>query len=191
MCIESCIAYTAHFSNLEHCMKCGESRYDPVALARSGGLTKVARRKFDTIPIGPVLQALWRSKEGARLMRHRQTRTAAEILQQRTENGKVRIDQYDDIYHGQAYLDAVLDGRIRDDDTVLLFSTDGAQLYAMKQSDCWIYIWVFCDMSGGIRYRKKFVIPGGTIGGPNKPKVMESFAHPGLYHLAALMKEGL
>ncbi|KAJ7131581.1 hypothetical protein C8R43DRAFT_832208, partial [Mycena crocata] len=68
MCIESCIAYTAHFSNLEHCMKCGESRYNPVALERSGGLTKVARRKFDTIPIGPVLQALWRSKEGARLM---------------------------------------------------------------------------------------------------------------------------
>ncbi|KAJ7083268.1 hypothetical protein C8R43DRAFT_834445, partial [Mycena crocata] len=57
MCIRSCITYTAHFNKLEACFKCGEPCYDPVKLESSGGQTKVARRQFDTIPIGPVLQA--------------------------------------------------------------------------------------------------------------------------------------
>ncbi|KAJ7202624.1 hypothetical protein GGX14DRAFT_306263, partial [Mycena pura] len=59
MCPNSCIAYTAHWEELEECPKCHTPRYDPI--------TKVAR-KFDTIPLGPVLQALWRSKESATRM---------------------------------------------------------------------------------------------------------------------------
>ncbi|KAJ6525541.1 hypothetical protein DFH09DRAFT_846468, partial [Mycena vulgaris] len=68
MCINSCITYTAHFDQLEACFKCSETRYDSVKLQSSRGETKVARRQFDTIPIGPVLQALWQSKEGATRM---------------------------------------------------------------------------------------------------------------------------
>ncbi|KAJ7820852.1 hypothetical protein B0H14DRAFT_3735244 [Mycena olivaceomarginata] len=40
------------------------------------------------------------------------------------------------------------------------------------------------------RYKKKYVIPGGIFPGPNKI-VVESFLFPGLYYVAALMKEGL
>lgn len=51
MCIDSCVAYTAHFTHLEKCPECGQPRCDPIILARSNGLTKVPRRKFDTIPL--------------------------------------------------------------------------------------------------------------------------------------------
>ncbi|KAJ6498404.1 hypothetical protein C8R47DRAFT_971695, partial [Mycena vitilis] len=151
MCPNSCVAYTAHWAELDKCPKCQTPRYDPIILKSSDGERKVPQRQFDTIPIGPVLQALWRSKEGAKRMRHRQKRTA-EIRSERTADGKIKIDTYDDVYHGKAYLDAVEQGLIRDDDSVLLLSIDGAQLYAMKQSDCWIYIWVFLDLDGNERY---------------------------------------
>jgi hypothetical protein len=51
---------------------------------------------------------------------------------------------------------------------VLLFFIDGAQLYAHKASDYWIYIWVILDLRPGLRYKKKFVVPGGIIPGPNR-----------------------
>lgn len=68
---------------------------------------------------------------------------------------------------------------------------DGAQLYAHKASDCWIYIWVIMDLSPDERYKKRHVIPGGFIPGPNKPKNIDSFLFPGLHHLSALQREGL
>ncbi len=74
---------------------------------------------------------------------------------------------------------------------MLMMSIDGAQLYRMKQSDCWIYIWVILDHAPDTRYKKKHIIPGAIIPGPNKPKDIDSFLFPGLYHLAALQKEGL
>lgn len=42
-----------------------------------------------------------------------------------------------------------------------------------------------------LRHTKNFVVPGGTIPGPNKPKLTESFLFPALYHISALQKEGL
>ena len=73
----------------------------------------------------------------------------------------------------------------------LMFSIDGAQLYTLKASDCWIYIWIVLDRVPGQRYKKKFVLPGGFIPGPNKPKNLDSFIYPGLDHVAAVMTEGL
>jgi hypothetical protein len=39
--------------------------------------------------------------------------------------------------------------------------------------------------------KKAYVLPGGFIPGPNKPKNMDSFLFPGLHHLCALQREGL
>ncbi|KAH7917471.1 hypothetical protein BV22DRAFT_989347, partial [Leucogyrophana mollusca] len=89
------------------------------------------------------------------------------------------------------YLNAVQQGDIKDTDTVLMLSMDGAQLYQNKQSDCWIYIWILLDLSPDLRYKKKYILPGGFIPGPNKPKNVDSFLFPGLHHLAALQREGL
>ena len=47
------------------------------------------------------------------------------------------------------------------------------------------------DFSPEEHYKKDFVIPRGFIPGPKKPNNLDSFLFPGLYHLAALQKEGL
>jgi hypothetical protein len=185
ICPNTCIAYTGPFSALTVCSKCDEPRYKiPPA-----GREQLPQRRFHTIPLGPQLQALWRSPETARKMRHRSQETKR-ILEELEKNGN-RIDEWEDIYHGTAYLDAVRAGNIKDKDMVLLMSIDGAQLYQSKQSDCWIYIWVILDLVPDVRYKKRHVFPGGFIPGPNKPKNVDSFIFPGLHHVAALMKEGL
>ncbi|TFK31092.1 hypothetical protein BDQ12DRAFT_701656 [Crucibulum laeve] len=77
-----------------------------------------------------------------------------QIFEQLERNGG-SIPMYNDIYH-------VANGQITDDDMVLMFSMDGAQLYCDKESDCWIYVWN-----------------------------TDSFLYTGFHHLAALQKEGL
>jgi hypothetical protein len=95
-------------------------------------------------------------------------------------------EEYNDVYSAHAFTQAVLDEDIKCDDTVLMLSIDGAQLYQHKQLDCWIYIWVLLDLAPDLRYKKKYVLPGGFIPGPNKPKNLDSFLFTGLHHLVAL-----
>jgi hypothetical protein len=98
---------------------------------------------------------------------------------------------FDDIFCGSDYLEAVEKGEISDDDMVVMFSIDGAQLYRNKQSDCWIYIWLILDLAPDQRYKIRNILPGGVIPGPGHPKNLDSFLFPGLAHLSALQKEGL
>ena len=184
MCPNSCVAYTGPFSELQHCPECGEARYDTAASGE-----KTPRQEFHTIPLGPQLQALWRTPASAHAMEHRKCRT--EVIFNELEENDGSIDIYDDVYHGSEYIAAVMRGDITPNDKVLMFSIDGAQLYASKASDCWIYIWVILDLPPDIRYQKRYVLPGGFISGPNKPKHPDSYVFPGLYHLAALQREGL
>ena len=65
MCVNSCIAYTGPFRDLDTCPLCSESRYNRFRLDASGGKDKIARQEFHTIPIGPQLQALYRNPESA------------------------------------------------------------------------------------------------------------------------------
>ena len=181
MCTNSCAAFTGPFAQLTECPICSEARYDMQ--------TELPRKRFHTIPIGPQLQALWRTVDGARSIRYRSRRTMEIIAQIQRDNGLP--PKYDDIYCGRDYLDAVNRGDITSNDMALLFSIDGAQLYQNKQSDCWIAIWVILDHAPHGRYKKKHVLPACFIPGPNKPKNVDSYIFPGLHHLAALQKEGL
>ncbi|KJA14969.1 hypothetical protein HYPSUDRAFT_149723, partial [Hypholoma sublateritium FD-334 SS-4] len=181
MCKNSCVAFTGPFSILDVCPRCGASKFCPE--------TNKVYQEFVTIPIGPVLQALWRSPASAKQLSYRQSRTREIIAGLHKNLGT--LSEYDDFLHGSDYLENVRSGNIKDDDMVLMFSMDGAQLYAHKASDCWIYIWVLFDLSPSERYKKHRVLPGGFIPGPNKPKNMDSFLFPGLYHLAAIQNEGL
>ncbi|CDO78075.1 hypothetical protein BN946_scf185020.g1 [Trametes cinnabarina] len=96
-----------------------------------------------------------------------------------------------DFCWGLDYLQAVQEGVIKPEDMLLMFSIDGAQLYESKMSDCWVYIWVIYELGPEKRYKKRYVLPGAVIPGPEKPKNIESFIFPGLYHIAALQREGL
>lgn len=188
MCINSCIAYTGPFSELEACPKCSQSRYDEFRLQASSGTEKIPRKEFHTIPMGPQLQALYRDPDSARCahyLREERSKVVAEI------DRRGFLEAYSDILHGSDLIEAFQDGRIGEDDIILMFSIDGAQLYAKKASACWIYIWVLFNLPPDLRYKKKHVFIGGFIPGPNNPKNMDSFIFPGLYHLCALQKEGL
>ncbi|KAI0054683.1 hypothetical protein BV25DRAFT_1816712 [Artomyces pyxidatus] len=188
MCINACISYSGPFSDLEVCPTCRESRWDQIKLASSRGKMKVARQVHHTIPVGPQLQARRRSPEMATQMQHRALRTEA-MFADFEKLGRIAVAAYEDVYHGRDLIEAVRNGSITSNDTVLLFSIDGAQLYQHKVSDVWIYIWVILDLSPDLRYKKKHILPGGFMMG--KPKNMDSFIFRGVQHVSALQKEGL
>jgi hypothetical protein len=184
MCINSCMAFTGPYKDLDTCLKCPEPRYDPVLLQSSNGKTKKPRQSMTTIPIGPQIQALWSHRLSAEKMSYRKRITDA-ILDQ------VELpDILTDYTEGEDYLTHVAP-RLKSHDTILMFSADGAQLYRNKKSDCWIYIWVIYDLAPGDRYKKRYVLPGGFVPGPNAPKNFDSFFFSGIYHLSALQREGL
>ncbi|KAF8337293.1 hypothetical protein F5887DRAFT_1078229 [Amanita rubescens] len=122
MCINSCLAYTGPFSSLQACTQCGEPRYED-----STSQKRVARQRFCTIPLGPQLQAMYRSPDGADRMHYRARKTR-EILEQLAKDND-EIPVYEDVYHGEDYLEAVGRGDIGENDIVCMFSLDGAQLY--------------------------------------------------------------
>jgi hypothetical protein len=206
MCINSCIAYTGPFESLEQCPKCATSRYeDPPTTSEPQqenpaqgeethsnsrrGVARKPRKQYYTIPLGPQLQALWRTPEGAERMLYRQRKTNEIINQLRKNNGRVPV--YDDIYHGSEYFNAWRTGQIKKDDMLLMFSIDAAQLYRDKQSDCSFSIWVILDISPDSRYQKMYILPAMFIPGPNSPDNTESFLLPAFRHVSALQKEGL
>ncbi|KDQ21596.1 hypothetical protein BOTBODRAFT_94222, partial [Botryobasidium botryosum FD-172 SS1] len=188
MCINACIGFTGPFAEFDTCPECDAPRYDPIVLQSTG--KKVPQQTFHTIPIGPTIQALWRSLDGAKEMNNRRENTTTIFEELQKTQGA--IDSYDDYTYGEEYLRAVADGRINEHDTVLMFSADRAQLYRSKQSDCWIFIWVILDLPPNSRYKKKRVVPAAVIPvGPGKIKVFDSFSFPSFRHLAALQNDGL
>ena len=70
---------------------------------------------------------------------------------------------------------------------VLMLSIDGAWICQYKASDRRIYIWIILDLKPALWY----ILPGGFIPGPNKPKNLDGFIFSGLCHLAAIRREGL
>ncbi|KAF8156747.1 hypothetical protein B0H34DRAFT_630637, partial [Crassisporium funariophilum] len=118
------------------------------------------QRWFVTLPIGPQLQALWRTPEGAQAMRYRLNlmKSMLEKAAARPDK-KIVLEEYEDIFHGSAYLEAVHLGAIQDNGMVLMLSINGAQLYQSKQSDCWIYIWIILDLAPNLSYKKRHIFP--------------------------------
>lgn len=189
MCINSCVGFTGPFSGLDKCPECNAARYETQASSRHCTSNPKPRKQFLTNPIGPQVQAAWRSPESARAMCYRK-QCQEKILADLREGG-VEVAEISDWVHGTEAIDASSSGDMNKDSTVLMLSFDGAQLYRSKQSDCWIYIWVLLDRGPDSRYKKKHVLVGAVIPGPKKPKNVDSFLFPGLQHVAALMKEGL
>ena len=151
-CINTCMAFTGPFSSLVQCSYCGEPRHRPES-------NETPNNQFFTFPLGPQLQALWRSPAHAKHMKYRTQRTRRTMRELDENNGK-RTSPYIDFFDGSDYLDAVRNGNIKDDDVVIMLSLDGAQLYRNKSSDCWMYIWIVLDLPPDMRYKKAHVIPG-------------------------------
>ena len=69
MCPESCVAYTGPYDELEICPHCSTPQY-------IAGDNKKAQKQFSTIPIGPVIQALYSSHDIAEHMHYLEQRLA-------------------------------------------------------------------------------------------------------------------
>ncbi|KJA19443.1 hypothetical protein HYPSUDRAFT_204505 [Hypholoma sublateritium FD-334 SS-4] len=55
------------------------------------------------MPIGPILQALWRDPESARRFNYRRSKTQEIIETLHSNSGK--LPAYDDFFHGSDYLE--------------------------------------------------------------------------------------
>jgi hypothetical protein len=184
MCINSCHAFTGPFAELEACSICSEPRYDAVQFGLTG--KKVPRQQACTIPLGPQIQALRRSPQGAGAMLYRdaKTREILEVLDLRPDDFV-----YDDVFSGSDFLDLAEILELTSDDTTVSFSFDGAQLYQSKKSDTWIGIWIVNDYSPDSRYKKIRILPAFTVPGPNKPKNLDSYTFRSFHHVSALQRE--
>jgi hypothetical protein len=130
-CISSCVGFTGAYSDLDACPYCKTARYD------NNGKPC---RQFTTIPIGPVLQALYMSPKTAGEMHYLEKRLTKIEEHLRTHNGE--MESYDDTACSQDLLQAWASGRFTKNDIALQFSIDSAQLYRDRTSDCWMFIWI-------------------------------------------------
>ena len=189
MCVNSCIAYTGPFEDLRECPHCGESRYKALGDEQEDvPENRAPRERLTSLLPSSVLQSFWRCGKTAQDMMY--LWLASQDLIQKTPVG-TPPKSYTDVHCGSRLLKAFRDRVIGPNDTVLTFSIDGAKLYRNKDSDCWIFIWLVENLSPDKRFKKRFIIPGAIIPGPNHPINLDSFIYRSLYHVSALMREGL
>ena len=144
MCIDMCAAFIGPFTPLDACPKCSKSQYHPG--------TRKPQRQFLTIPISPVLQALYCLEETAEQMHYLECITE-QILKDIKKNGGI-VEEYNDTVCGMHNLNAWHMGQIKKGDVLLQLSLNGAQLYLDKESNCWIFIYVIHNLSPDLRYKK-------------------------------------
>ena len=186
MCINLCHVFTGPFSVLKNCKICNEPCFDPTEYAHSG--KEIPRQQSCTIPLGPQIQALRRSKEGAEAMCYHDRKTT-EVID--AFNAAQSSDEliYDDIFCSQDYQDLMEKLSLTEDDTTVILSIDGAQLHQNKKSDTWIAMWIVLDYNPNMCYLKKRCLPAAIIPGPNKPKNIDSLLFHSIQHLSALQHE--
>ncbi|KZV59104.1 hypothetical protein PENSPDRAFT_760503 [Peniophora sp. CONT] len=189
MCTQSCIGYTGPWADEESCRadNCTEARWDAENLRKPRNERR-GRQEWCTFPPGPQVRARFRSEQGAEELTHSE-REFLRVVEEIAGSGAVK--KILDIYYGTEYTDARLRGDIGPHDFVLMYSTDGAQLFEHKASNFWIYIWILVDVAHDKRYKKKYILPGAIVPGPNKPKNTDSFNYPGFRSVAAMCKDGI
>ena len=186
MCINSCHAFTGPFTDLDACSICSEPRYTTISSGRTQ--KNVPRQQVCTIPLGPQIQALRRSIHGANAMRYQDTKTAEILAAMDGLENELDI-VYDDIFCGHDVLKMTTNLELTSNDTTVIFSLDGAQLYQNKKLDTWIAIWIITDYDPKTRYRSKHVLPAVIVPGPNKPKNIDSYLFRTFHHLSAIQRE--
>ena len=181
MCPNTCVAYTGPYEELITCSHCPLSRYFPNSTT--------PQKHFTTVPIRPVIQAFYGSCDIAEHM-HYLERSLSMNADHARRSGR-SLNKYDDISCSNDILSAWISGTLWKTDIALQLSIDGAQLRADQPSEAWIFIWILHNLLPDLRYKKQFVILGAIVPGPNKPRDIDSFLFPLLYHVASLQCEGL
>ncbi|OJT06829.1 hypothetical protein TRAPUB_9869, partial [Trametes pubescens] len=148
MCVNSCIGFTGARATLDACPKCGQARYCPIA-AKAGKV--VSRQQFTTMPLGPQAQTIYQTPDGAESMRYLFD-AASQILRDLPPGHPLKV--YSDLPSGAKLLELIHTGVITENDIVVMFSINGAQLYKCKDSDCWMSLWIVASLGPDKRYKK-------------------------------------
>lgn len=115
MCINSCMAFTGPFLQLDRCLKCKEPK--PCSI------TKRLQQEFYTILIRPLLQVLWHNPSSAWRFSYWWEKTL-QILAELCKN-QSNLSGYDNFFHSSSYLENIRNGNIQDDNMILMFFIDG------------------------------------------------------------------
>lgn len=181
-CVNSCVAFTGPYENLESCPVCATHRYK---VNKNRPDQRVPRRTFLYIPLIPRLVNMYRDKETARLLRYRAHR-------------RHRPGAYADIFDGQLYRDLLgkrvrINGETLDDtyfssptDVALGLSTDGFGPFKSRSHQCWPLVLFNYNLNPKIRTRLENLLCVGVIPGPNTPKELDSFLEPLISELESL-----
>ena len=183
MCINSCEAFVGPKAARTTCSICSQPR------SKGLGSKKVPQQQAVTIPLGPQIQALRRSVQGATSMLYRDQKMAQILEERHAIDFSAMECIYDDTLSGSDFVKFHERENIGPHDTTVWFSIDGAQIYQDKKSDTWIAIWIINDFGPTERYKKKRVLPALVVPGPNKPKDIDSFLFRSFHHLSALQRE--
>ncbi|TEB19821.1 hypothetical protein FA13DRAFT_1842731 [Coprinellus micaceus] len=145
------------YAELHTCPLCTTNRYCPNPNSRKKKkVPKVPQQQMVTIPLGPQLQALRRSKQGSKAMSYR-ARMLSSLVEQEDEDGNLPL--YEDILSGKDIRKFAAKAGMTEDDITVGLSFDGAQLYRNKQSDTWIAVWIVYDYHPTLRYKRKHILP--------------------------------
>ncbi|EEB95691.1 hypothetical protein MPER_05298 [Moniliophthora perniciosa FA553] len=179
MCVNSCAAFTGPWKGLKQCPECGDERFE------EDGITP--RKVFWVFLLGPQLQAQFLRNDGSLDYRIK----ATEKLLSMATGTTIELQKRTDYIHGEAYMTAVAAGKITNQSVLVMWSGDGAQLYRDKDSDIWISIFSLLEFPPHLRYKVKHILPDTVVPGPKAPKNHISFLFHTMYHLSALMREGI
>jgi hypothetical protein len=184
MCINGCYGYTGPLQDRITCPECGEPRYTAGTNGKS-----VARKQFYSIPLLSQIQAQWHTPSGSNKMQYafcklKRNQAASDASLDGT------LDSQSDIFSGASIIDKFRAGELRRFDTMMCISMDGAQLYRSKESDTFIYTWIFLNLPPNVRYKKNHLAPAFIVPGPKKIKHPESFAYPSMHEARVLMDPG-
>lgn len=168
-CIKICCCFTGQYEKLDRC-PFPEPRYN------SSGKP---RFRFQHLPVGPQLQALFRNEDTANLLHYRSNHTS-----------NPNPDKISDIFDGSLYRELckqfvkaeenTYNHKYFEDpcDIALALSLDGFPLFGTGNHSAWPIILVNLNLPPDIRTHLTHILCYGIIPAPRAVKDMDSFFYP-------------
>src|SRR6202050_5454855 len=141
------------------------------------------------LPIVPAIRAMFANADTSKLLHHRDKCLQKALHLLATASSAMKYSDFGDsrvhIHHYQSL------GLFKDSQDIALgISTDGAQLTMKKQSDTWLFIFLFLNLPPDLRYKSNYIYYPFSIPGPNPPGIVESFLWP-VFEEMAMASEGI
>lgn len=181
-CPRICCCFTGSYENLDRCPfpDCQEPRYDTFGKPRM---------RFQHLPVGPRLQAMFLNDEIIKLLDYRTNRTPGD------QSGSVS-----DVFDGKLYRDLCnkfvrTDGQTFDHkyfegkrDIALGLSLDGFPIFNKRKFSAWPVILINYNLPPDIRTHLVHLLCYGVIPSPKAVKDIDSFLYPLYRELEKLAK---